>query len=422
MLRFVDLPESFKVLLLISLLLGMSAMLLLRMIISTHNRKYFIASYSIIFWLFSFALISLLLVEGRTGKPFVENYSVWHHVIFSAVQIIMCILGFIKEAQKRKTTFVRNSVKEAIDNLPIGLSFSNEKGRIILANKSMYHLVNRLMGKSLVNINSMWEELTKTSEYPDARKLPEYCTKDMVSLETKNQNVYQIMRRPIYVGFKIYYETKIFMVTRLHDLKTEISIENEQLKNQQHEIRNLAHEMIKINHEEELLNRKIQIHNTMGQYILATRQLLVKDSSREDYYAQAMDWQNMTRQFVSMEDKYKKNYSELLEEILSVADDIGCKVNIAENVPEEIFKEPLARQAIREAIINAVRHGQATSVDIETDTSLARNNLLITNNGSFDSKVIRPTGGLKNLQDGLRAMGGSLEFARDDKFGVKIIL
>ncbi len=421
MLRFVDLPRVYQVLLLVALLLGMAGMLLLRMIISALMRKYFTFHYSIIIWLSSFVILSLLTVELNLGVALVDWYPVWPHVGFCIIQIVLVINGFVMEERKRKVSFVRNSIKEAIDNLPIGMCFSNASGRIILANKNMYHLIFRLTGKTVINVETLWDELKSGREFQKARKLIEYSADNMVSLETNNHDVYQIMRRPINLGDAEYYETKVYMVTRLHNLMSEISIENEHLKAQQQEIKKLAGQMIRINHEEELLNRKIQLHNTMGQYILATRQLLKKGGDINEYYALAMDWQNMTRQAVSMEDRYRKNYAELLDEILKIAEDIGCRVTIAEDVPAKLFENQLARQAVRESIINAVRHGNATEIFIDYDSTVGRDNMIISNNGSFDAKEDEPKGGLKNLEDGIRALGGSLKIIKDDKFKVKII-
>lgn len=421
MLRFVDLPRTYQAILLVVLLTGMSGMLMLRMIISALKHTYFILHYSIIVWLASFATISILTVELNQKVALISWYPVWLHIAFAIIQLMLVVNGFVMEEKKRKVSFVRNSIKEAIDNLPIGMCFSNSNGRIILANKNMYHLIFRLTGKAVINVENLWDELKAGREFPRARKLIEYSSDDMVSLETYNHEVYQIMRRTISLGDKEYYETKVYMVTRLHELMSEISVENEHLKAQHQEIKKLAGQMIRNNHEEELLNRKIQLHNTMGQYILATRQLLKKGGNLNEYYQLAMDWQNMTRQAVSMEDNYRKNYAELLEEILNVAEEIGCKVTIADSVPASIFEKQLARQAVRESIINAVKHGSATEVFIDYDSTIDRENLTISNNGSLAEGTNEPKGGLKNLEDGIKASGGSLKIITDDKFMIKII-
>lgn len=420
MLRFVDIPHPFQVVLMISLLISLGFSFFLWMLTTTIRRKFITYHYSAIMWISLFIVLFLLQIELDTGKALISWYPVWAHVIFVAAMFVMNHVAYISEISRRRSNFTRNTVREALDNLPMGLCFSNAEGRIFLANRSLYQLARQFTGVDINNLEVFWKLINEDKLDDKTLRLIDYCTDNMVTLRTAGDDIYQVMRKTVVIGHNNYTETSVYKVTRLHELREEIASENERLKQQRVEIRELADKMVRLNHEEELINRKIQIHNEMGQYILATRQLLQKGGSIEEYYSSAIGWQNMTRQSISMEDKYKKNYSELLDEIISIANDIGCQVIIEDSVPMELFEEPLARQAVRESIINAVRHGGASEIHLDCENNKNEIKLIISNNGEFEDMKAKPRGGLKNLEDGLRSQGGKLEILAKDKFSVII--
>ena len=55
--------------------------------------------------------------------------------------------------------FIRNSVKEAFDNLPSGICFFDKNGILTLCNHQMYRLFFALTGKDLQSLSELQEFL-----------------------------------------------------------------------------------------------------------------------------------------------------------------------------------------------------------------------------------------------------------------------
>ncbi|OMF37580.1 hypothetical protein BK133_05890 [Paenibacillus sp. FSL H8-0548] len=76
----------------------------------------------------------------------------------------------------------------------------------------------------------------------------------------------------------------------------------------------------------------------------------------------------------------------------------------------------------QEAITNAVRHGMATTVDVELEFMAASVSLTVSNNGSLPSEPIEAGIGMKGMNERIALIGGRLEWQKGDRFSVKTTL
>lgn len=345
------------------------------------------------------------------------------HVVLIGVMLGAAVSSLVREIRYRQTHFVRRTIKEAVDTMPVGLCFVDREGRQVLINQSMIKFVEQLTGHVLHNIPDFLREIKEN-------RLAESCTR-MNLFETEDEDIYtfrmqdgrvlQLTGDFVTIAKERYTQLVVTDITMQHDFYEDLSRTNEALLAQRKEMRSLADRLIQSNHEEELLNYKIQVHNDVGQMILTTGQAL-ESGSMQEMQDCAAEWINLVERFTNMEDEKNRGNSELLEEIIKVAEQIGCKVFFLTDLPEQIAAQSVVRQAIREAIVNAVRHGEANEVTIAHRQMGRMIEITISNNGILPAKGFSMKGGLKNLYESLRGDGGDLRAETGEKFALVMTL
>jgi len=74
-----------------------------------------------------------------------------------------------KEKKSLKESITRASIKESIDNLPMGLCFSTKNGIVLLSNRSMNQLCHKITGSELQDGEFFWEKvMEKRRKFEDS--------------------------------------------------------------------------------------------------------------------------------------------------------------------------------------------------------------------------------------------------------------
>lgn len=345
------------------------------------------------------------------------------HIVLLTVMLGGSVWSLVREIRYRQTHFVRSSIKEAVDTMPVGLCFVDREGRQVLINRSMVNFVEQLTGHALSSITDVLREIKEN-------RLAENCTR-LNLFETEDEDIYtfrmqdgrvlQLTEDFVTIAEERYTQLVVTDITMQHNFYDDLSRTNEALLTQRKEMRSLADRLIQSNHEEELLNYKIQVHNDVGQMILRAGQAL-ESGSMQEMQDCAAKWIDLAERFANMEDEKNRGNSELLEEIIKVAEQIGCKVFFSTDLPEQIAAQSVVRQAIREAIVNAVKHGGANEVTIAHRQVDRMIEITISNNGTLPTKGFSMKGGLKNLYESIRGDGGDFRAETGERFTLVMTL
>lgn len=367
--------------------------------------------------------VSYVSNEKPETRGFYKNIPWMVHLAIILYETLRSIVGsyhLIKFGPKR---FSRNAIKVSFENLPIGLCFSGKDGSIYLANYKMYSESFNLLGYREANMVTFWKELEDYKPVNGIRKLDSsQSNPTQISFSMPNGRVLQVNRELIALdNGDEYLQTSIADVTVQYDLYEQITKDNEALIRQRQELKELVERTIQSNHAEEVLNHKIRIHNDMGQLILETKQRLGSVGTVEEYREIALRWQDISRKFYDISSQKSADAHTMLDEIIDIANQIGCEVSINRAIPENLVEMSLIRQAIREAVMNAVKHGQAAKVDIIYEDEGGNHRLILQNDGVCTGAV-NPAGGLKNIAEGLRPLGGNLQIKQDGLFQLIITL
>lgn len=411
-----DLPIPVQIILIIySSILSVSALVIV--VLVSLNRKWNRQSIvSFILMLCTFALLILQeycykLEMNQIREEWNLRLPVWLVIALLFFMSIFFVWSIILDIRSKKKSFSNSTVREAINNLPTGLCFSDTGGKVFLCNQSANEYAKKITGHIIYNTNDFWHEICH-------KKNDDGENTNATIITIADNQVLQFNSKLIGNGRDAFIQITIGEITAQYKLYLQLEENNRELIKQHQRARELTDTLIKNNHADEVLQQKIRIHNEFGQMILATRRTL-KEGGEIDLYKQtAREWSDLATRMKHISKSKNQESSRLLDEILTISRQIGCEVTFENNIPKEIADIPLIRQALREAVINAVRHGGANRLRV----SFKDNVLTIKNNGVVPPEKIIPKGGLKNLSEGIFALGGSLSFTIEKEFGIVIAL
>ena len=109
-------------------------------------------------------------------------------VIFLVLMRFAWLLSTVPKHHRSNLT--PQSIREAIDYLPRGISFSTPSGKPVMTNDRMNRLVYQLTGHTIVNARAVWEELSKLGSGNDCVKLDRIQVSRELAGESEDGSMY----------------------------------------------------------------------------------------------------------------------------------------------------------------------------------------------------------------------------------------
>ena len=279
-------------------------------------------------------------------------------------------------------------IREAINNYPDGICFAAPGGRPILSNKMINDVCYMLTGHTVTNADRMWEEIGDL-KIPGVRTGPD--RKAALILET---------------GPVMQYEAAD--VTELYHYQMQLQEKNDQLSEMLERQKALLQSIVENNLKKEVLHTKMRIHSDFGRVLVMTENRLTNRDESEDDTEIFAAWDHVITDMENASMRDETVTASPQNELLKMAEMIGCKVEFIGEQPTERRALLLLYAAIREALTNAVRHAGADRliVEIRNDGRFCR--VTIKSNGRNDAAFIQEGGGLSDLRHRLEQEGASL--------------
>ena len=303
--------------------------------------------------------------------------------------------------------FIRNSVKEAFDNLPSGICFFDKNGILTLCNHQMYRVFFALTGKDLQSLSELQEFLndnTATQSRENQVFLQDDKTAWRFTLETITTS-----------DKKIYTQVIASDVTELYSKTKELEQDNIALVQYSKRMRRLFANTIALIREEEILNMKMRVHDDIGRSVISTRRFLQQNRPMEEL--DLTPWKNavsLLRHEVELSEE-----QDAVAGLMSAAYSIGIKIILDGSLPKNAAGEILI-SAIRECMTNAVRHAGAKELYVhitgDENTAVA----VITNNGAVPNGEITLGGGLTSLKLRIEKCGGTMRVKHSPQFELTV--
>lgn len=314
------------------------------------------------------------------------------------------IMGLIKERKVYESQINRNSIREAIENLPWGMGYFQKNGLRILINQKLDELAQILTGGPIMNGRLFWQELKEmeTGSFTEEENLLTFLLPDGSVWNFK-------LEETSFRGKQIKH-IRAYEVTHFYNLTLDLHKGNARLFSQSMRVKEMLANITQTKNEEEILASRIKIHTYLGQAILAGRHYLEKDQPDQEEFTELMDdWWEVINFLEAAGQENGDIKSQAFGELLQIAKKMGLEI-IFEGLAFEEFKQnDLLKNALREAMTNAYIHAKAEKVKVVTKKERAYLHVIISDNGLVEVESVSPGSGLSALREKVERAGGQME-------------
>ncbi|MGM9605056.1 MAG: PAS domain-containing protein [Faecousia sp.] len=301
----------------------------------------------------------------------------------------------------------RAAVKEGFDNLPSGICFADRNGTVILCNRQMHRLCYALLGMDLQHI----PELRRGLDAPQ----PGVAVIDREALLYRfpDNTLWQFAESSVTDrDGGSYTQVQAVDVTELYQKSAELEQENRALEEANARARRLYADIDRIVREKENLALKMRVHDDIGLCLLASRNLLMQDSTLEEYRRGGKRWEQVL-QIIGIADhggygSRTASAAGALAELIAAAGEIGVRIHIQGELPTAEGNAHLLIVAMRECATNTARHARGSEMTVHLTQTRDADIAVITNNGQPPESEITEGGGLSGLRRRVEAAGGTM--------------
>ena len=318
-------------------------------------------------------------------------------IIFLIMLAVSVYLTYI-EHQYRQNTITRTSIKESIDNLPAGLCFSTVSGIVFLSNKTMNNLCHKITGRDLQDAEAFWQEITESGQ-----NMNMYKSGNQLISQFDNKQTWSFSRHNIKVNNKAGVQITAVNITELDELRTLLKKKNTEFMKMNTRLRQYSENLAAIKSKEERLATKTQLHSELGYILLATRRIMANKEFDQEGKSVLALWKQNIAALLSGNGMKEKN---AFEELLQSAADIGIKLQLHGELPQKSKIKDIVMISAIEALNNAIRHADATVLNLTIEETEKEYTIELTNDGALPEKKITEGGGLSALREKIRREGG----------------
>lgn len=287
----------------------------------------------------------------------------------------------------------KNSIKQALDNLPLGVCCFNKSGLLVLCNKQMYNIAYSLLQLDLQFETELAEALEPLSDSsfiaPDGR-VWHFVVTDAVDDEGTE--------------FTIYLSAD---ATELYHKSQEYKQKNSELTELIANMEQISKNVVAIAREEEILSMKRKIHSQMGKIVLETHNFC-QNGDNSPGKAELISHIRSTLSVLAGE-VGQNDEIDPVENLLDTAKAIGAEIVIDGALPKEGEALQLIISAMQECLTNLISHANGDTLYVHIEQ---RNGIIhaeITNNGIVPAEEIVEGGGLGSLRVSIEKAGGIMK-------------
>lgn len=374
------------------------------------------------FFMDGFLLIGELFYSGilcaiggeNAGAEFFTVKSVFLWILELAL-LAYAAFSYICTVRRRKHSLSRESIKEGGDNLPDGFCFFDEHGTVRLINRKMLSIGIMLFGNEIQTLDELHTALVNP---PDDVE----CLDKAISLYRFPDGTVRRFTERIITDLDEKQVTEVIAtdVTELYAKQTELNRENERLADANRKMKWILDNMVDIVREEEILSMKIRVHDDIGHSILSARKALLQQQDIALIRENAVLWER------AVDLLYRANNMPPLpdewETVQTRAGELGVKIEVDGELPENKLLQHLLIIAVRECVTNCVRHAGGSRVYVALTSDREEIVCVITNNGRVPEREIVEGGGLSSLRRRIERKGGRMKLQGSPCFALTVIL
>jgi signal transduction histidine kinase len=354
----------------------------------------------------------------RTGQWRVRS-PLWMLIIVWAAMTFFITVTLVRWFRLRKSTVTWTTVREAIDNIPVGICYFDKNGLPRLSNRMMLELGITLSGSDFQSIGELRDAISRFAQeglQPEDNgkqtgvivTLPDGCT-------------YSYTESPLTTeAGEEYTGAFLFDVTDLQNKKSELEKQTEDLRRISDQLKYLNENAFKLAREEEILAFQTRLHDAMGAGITAVHRILEQNLPEDDYSEAIRIWRRSAEMLDADNDSESVNGS--IGDFEHDAEALGVRFEFAGEMPGEKDAEEVILTALHTGLTNCIKHAGATEMRAVIECENGETVLTITDNGRPPEGEITPGGGLSNLRDRAARLGGRIEIISQPDFALRVMI
>ena len=327
-------------------------------------------------------------------------------ISYAVISIIILVYAYYSLFSWRKHHPASRSIKETMDNLPVGIAYGKTDGTVVFSNLMMNELSRSLTGKGITDLHAFRNTVCKDDamqiEMPDSSRVWQLSFEDM---EVDNEPCIQLTAMDV---------TKQAMIVK------ELEEKNKKLRemHMRLDIYNKQAERIII--AQELLNTRMTVHNEVGNVLLESRHYL-KDPSSIDEEKLLQALKNTNKYLLKEYEEDDTERDELID-ALDMADAIGVDVEITGMIPTENPYRMILAAAIKECSSNTVKHASGNCLYVDIRSVDSEFIITLHNNGEQPTDSIKETGGLLSLRSLVEQENGKMNIELKPEYHLNICI
>ena len=309
----------------------------------------------------------------------------------AVLEILSCI-------RTRNRSLTLMSVKECMDELPVGICFYWDGGLTKLTNRRMNSIACKLTGSGIMDADEFQKIVFSGKEAPILR------TEDGAALS--------FVHREDTLDGRTIHELLAFDVTREYRLTEELREKQKKVLNINKRLKALNSVIQFVTMDRETLQIKIHIHDSFGKMLLMTRHFLTAPDQTDTKEMLSL-WRRNT---ALLKDEERESWQEPCFFSLTHADSLGIRIELSGELPEDETLISVADTAITVHVTNVLRHAEGDTAFVSIEKTPEGYVMRFTNNGTPPRAPVKESGGLANLRRLTEKIGGTMTINRSPQF------
>lgn len=299
-----------------------------------------------------------------------------------------------------------NTYKQAWDSLPIPVAIANNQKELILINSAMFDFFSNQLHKKMRNLDRLWRYL----ENPSNNRFKVTKKAGRLVLQLNDGSVYWAELENFSLEGEKYWQLTLTDITNQDKLLARERVNNV-LDEEKVGLSQLLANLEEIKRQEVAEEIHGRVHDFMGQRIAALQRLLSAGDNIDASQLQPI----LNNVLQDMRISTLQTTQEQLNNIVESFSSMGLSLKIQGCLPERQDWALCFVNMIREGATNAVRHGEATEVEVELGAAEESAYIRITSNGKVPVNLEKGKG-LQGMEKSLQELNGHLNIEITDKF------
>ena len=312
---------------------------------------------------------------------------------------------------ERRRLFERitpDSIREATNDITMGICFADPAGRIILCNETMRELSYMMISSYPQMIGELDTVLFPPG--PDGER----PSSGIFFFPSGNVRQFNSSRIAV-SGEEGWRQITAQDVTELYRVREQLESENRRLAETNRKLRAMYDRMTDDIREKESLEMKVRVHDTMGRSLITIQDIMENPDEADKKLAELKEAVSI------LSDSQAPPDGDIADEMKN-CEKLGVRLILNGYLPKDPGLERIVISAIRECATNCVRHAHGTYIAVDIQERHGIYSVTITNDGEKPKGKITEGSGLSSLRRRIEASGGEMLTAYSPRFALLLNL